>query len=110
MFANMYKIIFTGNVGKDAEVREIKGYKVINFTVAIKVSKELTQWTECAIWRKLDQSVGIADYLKKGTKVLIEGEPSVEIYNEKAYLKTKVGNVELLGTAPAQNQTEDVPF
>jgi single-strand DNA-binding protein len=106
----MYKIIFTGNVGKDAEVKEIKGYKVINFSVAVKVSKEVIQWTECAIWRKLDQSVSIADYLKKGTKVLIEGEPSVEIYNEKAYLKTRVSNVELLGAAPAQNQTDDVPF
>ena len=115
----MLKIIFTGNLGRDAEIKEIKDYKVINFSVGVKVSKDETKWLDCAMWRKSDQSTIIVDYLKKGTKVLIEGEPNAQEHNGKAYLKVRVSNVELLGgapaTAPSQPQTEpnpndDVPF
>ncbi len=111
----MLKIIFTGNLGKDAELKEIKGYKVINFSVAVKVSKEETKWIECAMWRKLDQSTIIVDYLKKGTKVLIEGEPMAQEHNGVAYFKTRVSNVELLSVAQAPTQTipvesDDIPF
>jgi len=112
----MLKIIFTGNLGRDAEIKEIKDYKVINFSVGVKVSKDETKWLDCAMWRKLDQSTIIVDYLKKGTKVLIEGEPNAHEHNGKAYLKVRVSNVELLGGAPAPTQTQpietgdDLPF
>jgi hypothetical protein len=68
------------------------------------------------MFRKLDQSTIIVDYLKKGTKVLIEGEPNAHEHNGKAYLKVKVSNVELLGGAPTPTQTksteqgDDLPF
>ena len=67
------------------------------------------------MFRKLDQSTIIVDYLKKGTKVLIEGEPNAQEHNGKAYLKVRESNVELLGGAPTPTQTQpiandDVPF
>jgi single-strand DNA-binding protein len=112
---NMLKIIFTGNLGRDAEIRETKEFRAINFSVGVKVSKEETKWLDCAMWRKSDQSTIIVDYLKKGTKVLIEGEPNAQEHNGKAYLKVRVSNVELLGGAPAPTQTQpiandDIPF
>lgn len=106
----MYKIIFNGNLGNDAKMKEETDFKMITFSVAVSTKKNETQWIECIYFRRFDQSANVFDYLKKGTKVLIEGEPSVEIYNEKAYLKARVINVELLGAAPSQNQTDDVPF
>lgn len=106
----MYKIIFNGNLGNDAKMKEETDFKMITFSVAVSTKKNETQWIECIYFRRFDQSANVFDYLKKGTKVLIEGEPSVEIYNEKAYLKARVINVELLGAAPAQSQSENVPF
>ena len=62
--------------------------KAINFSVAVNKSYknsegtkvEKTDWISAVIWKKKDASIKIADYLKKGTKVLIEGEPGVDSF------------------------------
>lgn len=87
----MKLIIITGNVAQDAEVKEITNTRsVVNFTVAInehysdkngqKVEK--TTYFECAYWRDTESARKVADVLKKGTKVLVNGDPT-----SRAFLK-----------------------
>ncbi|MFO0359252.1 MAG: single-stranded DNA-binding protein [Flavobacteriales bacterium] len=104
---------FIGNLGADAEVRTINDNQraVISFLVAITDKwkdqqgnpQEKTTWVKCSIWRKPDQT-GIAQYLKKGQQVLIEGEPSARSWTDKdgnaqASLECTVREVALLGGA-----------
>lgn len=108
------KIIITGNVVKDAEVRDANGKNVIGFTVAENtrytdkdgVKQTTTSYFNCSMWR---DKTTIAQYIKKGTKVYVEGSPSAEFYETKsgekmALMKIRVTDFELLGgnSKPAQ--------
>jgi len=108
----MFKLLFTGNLGKDAKIIEKTDFKMIVFSVAVSSKKDETTWIECAYFRRFDQSLAVVDYLKKGAKVLIEGEPSVDVYEGKGNLKARVINLELLGAVSqsGENKTNEVPF
>lgn len=63
--------------------------------------KESTTWVKCTIWRETGKTA-IADYLKKGTAVYVEGKPSARAYvaadgTAKSSLEVQVFDVELLG-------------
>lgn len=92
----MYKTILTGNLGADATLGQHEGKQVINFNVAVQLGKEKTQWLDCSFWRRPEQSTAIIDYLKKGQKVLVEGQISADVWDGKAKLRLMVGAVELL--------------
>ncbi len=105
----MLKLLLAGALGSDAEVKEVGNNKAVNFDVAIhkdyKNSKgekvEKTEWVHAVLWKGKDQSTKIADYLKKGKRVILEGEPGVDAYlsktNEpKAALTINVKNVEFI--------------
>lgn len=72
---------FNGNIGQDADVKQVGQRSVINFSVAVNHGKERTTWVRCAYWRDNDKTK-IADYLKKGTTVIVRGEPSVRAWND----------------------------
>lgn len=108
----MLKTIVFGNVGNDAEVRATQtGMSVISFSVAHSEKwkdaqgqqQERTTWVRCSLWRK-PEACTIAQYIKKGTKVLVEGQPSVSAWsdqsgNAQAALELRVTNLELGGQA-----------
>ena len=100
----MYKTIMTGNLGQDAQINQVGDKKVINFSVAVQVRKDLTQWVECAYWRNADQSTAVADYLLKGQKVLVEGECSADVFKDMPKLKMNVKQIELLGNERNNNR------
>lgn len=126
------KIIVTGNVVKDAEVRAVNDKNVINFTVASNerfTDKEgnkrtIASYFNCSMWR---DKTTVAQYIKKGTKVYVDGSPSAEYYETKggekmALMKIRVTDFELLGgnskpaqepqsstTAPASENSEGPP-
>jgi single-strand DNA-binding protein len=87
----MLKMILSGALGHDAEVREVGKRKAINFTVAVSMDYkdqqgnkvERTEWVKAGMWKNDGQSIKIADFLKKGQKVLIEGFPSSDGFNNK---------------------------
>lgn len=111
----MIKLFVIGNVGNDAEVKEINGRRVINFSIAhnekyknhegVPVTK--TVWVRCNYW---PESTAVAAFLKKGTQVFVEGTPSVQAFenNERkpaASLELRVNRIELLGSP--ENKTEN---
>lgn len=87
----MLKMILSGALGHDAEVREVGKKKAINFNVAVSMDYkdqqgnkvERTEWVRAVMWRNNGQSTKVADFLKKGQKVLIEGLPASEGFKGK---------------------------
>lgn len=92
MAGSVNKVILVGNLGKDPEVRAMQsGDKVCSFSVATSESwkdkasgerKEKTEWHRVSIFNQ--NLVGIAErYLKKGSKVYIEGQLETRKYTDK---------------------------
>ena len=92
MAGSVNKVILVGNLGRDPEARNMQtGGKVVSFSVATSESwndrasgerKEKTQWHRVAIFNeKLGE---IAEkYLKKGSKVYLEGALESRKYTDK---------------------------
>ena len=83
MSGSVNRVTLIGNLGKDPEVRTFQnGGKVCSLTIATSESwkdkttgerKERTEWHRVAIMQ--DGLAGVAErYLKKGSKVYIEGQ------------------------------------
>lgn len=105
----MLKLTAIGNLGRDAEVKDVAGKKVIEFSIAHSErytdrsgqQQERTTWVRCSYWRDGDR-VGVAEYLKKGKQVYVEGIPQVSSYTTKegqpgASLDLRVTSLELIG-------------
>ena len=124
------KIILIGNLGQDPELRYTSsGVAVASFSLATGESwkdqdgnvQEKTQWHKCVAWRKLAEIVG--EYLKKGSKVYVEGRIQYRSYDDKNGVKRDVteividqmlmldskgaGRTEGAGSTPSQPSTED---
>lgn len=108
----MIKLQVIGNLGKDAQVNNVNGNQVINFSVAHTEKykdrqgnpQERTTWVECAYW---SDKTAIAPYLKKGTQVYAEGIPDIRSYTtsdnrQGASLTLRVMNIQLLGSRGEQ--------
>jgi single-strand DNA-binding protein len=92
MAGSVNKVILVGNLGRDPESRTMQsGGKVVSFSIATSESwndkasgerKEKTQWHRIAIFNeKLGE---IAErYLKKGSKVYVEGSLESRKYTDK---------------------------
>ena len=106
----MLKLECIGNIGQNAKINEVNGRKSINFSLAHNrsftnaegVKVEETIWLSCSYWKEKDQSTKVAEYLTAGTKVFVEGIPSVRTYKNKdgqtlAALNVNVIHIELLG-------------
>lgn len=108
----MIKMMLIGCLGNDCEIREVSNRKVIHFNVAVnqdykdasgqKVEK--TEWVKASLWKSDDKSTKITEFLKKGTRVFVEGIPSSEGYESKdkkikSGLTVSVSNIELLQSA-----------
>jgi len=88
----------TGNLTRDAEVKELQNGLAITFTLAEdrRTAKEGNQtvFIGCTLWNREK----IAPYLTKGTLVEIVGDVTAEAYKDKAYLKVaNVLHIKILG-------------
>ena len=110
----MITILISGNLGNDAEVREINGKKYARFTVAStrngKDGKETT-WVECL---KADSEGKLTPYLTKGSTVSIVGGVTLTTYEgrdgtTRAKLTCWVNELQLLGGKPAQTIPAPAP-
>jgi single-strand DNA-binding protein len=117
----MIKLQAIGHLGKDCITNTVNGKNVINFSVAHSEKYkdaqgnqvDKTTWVECAYWT---DRTAIAQYLRKGTQVYVEGTPEVRTYAKNdgstgASLSLRVLSVQLLGgksensSSPAAPQT-----
>ncbi|MFN8771085.1 MAG: single-stranded DNA-binding protein [Neisseriaceae bacterium] len=110
----MKKIIITGNLGKDPEKRaDQNGNQFAVFSVAVSVGtkdKPKTDWVDVSCAGKLADVV--CSYLKKGSKVLVTGFPSVNAYINKentavGVLRIYAEDVEFLSAKSEVGQYEE---
>jgi len=109
----MNKAILIGNVGKEPEIRKTQsGTSVANFSLATskKVKGEdKTEWHRIVAWDKLAEI--IEKYVRKGDKVMIEGEIETREYEKdgrKVYTtEIRAWNMEMLGGKPATEPAKE---
>ena len=93
MAGSVNKVILVGTLGKDPEVRSMQdGKKIVNMSVATSESwrdkasgerKEKTEWSKVVIFN--DGLAGVAEkYLKKGSKVYVEGQLQTRKWTDNA--------------------------
>lgn len=89
--SSVNKVILIGNIGKDPEIRTFQsGGRVATFSIATSErwkdkstgeQKERTEWHKISVLN--DSLVGIVErFLKKGTKVYIEGQLETRKYTD----------------------------
>lgn len=102
----MNVLTVSGNIGRDAEVRNAGGTAVAGFSLAMKSGygdKAQTIWLDCSIWGKQAES-GLVQYLKKGQFVVVSGEMGTREHDGKTYITLRVNNVTLGGKQDGTQQ------
>lgn len=88
-------LYFTGNVGKDAELREVSGTDVCNFNVAVKQGFKQdspTEWYRVAVWGTRAKT--LAPLITKGAKVAVCGELEIGSYEGKPQFSVRAYEVD----------------
>lgn len=108
----MLNITAHGNLGKDPELKEVRGDQVAVFSLAARTGKDETTWINCAVWGKRAQTV--AQYLKKGSKITIVGQGKLNSYTNQDGAEKQSLNVNVTDfTLPARESNAmdaEVPF
>ena len=92
MSGSVNKVILLGNLGRDPEIRSMQsGKKMASFSIATskkwkdrntQEQKEATSWHNIVVFNE-----GLVDvierYVKKGSKIYVEGELSTRKYQDK---------------------------
>ncbi len=102
-----------GRVGKDAVVAKTNaGTSVANFSVAIDIGwgeKKTTMWAKCKLFG--ERADKLAPYIKKGDRIGVQGEISLEEWtdrdnNKRTDLAVNVKDVTLCGEKPADGSAK----
>jgi single-strand DNA-binding protein len=81
------RVVLVGNLGRDPEMRYSQnGTPITNFTIAVNRRRrgtdgnfvDETDWYRISLFRRDAETA--AEYLKKGTKVLVEGQLQIRTY------------------------------
>ena len=124
MAGSVNKVILIGNLGADPEIRSLEnGAKLGRFSIATsetytdKVTgerRENTDWHNIVVWRNL---ADIAErFLKKGTKVYVEGKLKTRSWQDESgqtkYATEVVADnfTMLSGRSETQENTERAPY
>jgi len=131
MAGSVNKAVIIGNIGSDPEIKTMtSGDKVANFSVATSESwkdkssgekKERTQWHRVCVFNQGLINV-CENYLKKGSKVYIEGQIETrdyekdghKVYTTEIVLRPYRGEIVMLDSkggeksAPAVEEEEEV--
>lgn len=109
----MKQLTIIGNLGYDATVKESNGNKYLEFSVAVNerykkqdgTQVESTDWINCTY-----RNLGLGQYLKKGDRILVQGNMRVNAYQGKdkqhrAGINLNVYNVQLLSSKKEEGET-----
>lgn len=111
----MNNLTIFGAIGQNATIGKPaqNGSLPISFSVAVSEKRgqqDHTDWFSCTKWVQAGGSTAIAQYLSKGTKVVVSGRVSCRAYVDRdgqarASLEVNVSNITLAGSASQQQQT-----
>ncbi|WP_411975965.1 single-stranded DNA-binding protein [Sulfitobacter faviae] len=107
----MQKLIIAGTTGKDAVLRRTgNGDAVLGFSLAVDNGKDKngqkreTTWYDCSVWGKRAES--LERYITKGTKLTLEGRPTVRAHEGKAYIGISVNDLTFQGGGDGNGQSQ----
>lgn len=116
----MNKAILSGNVGADPQFKSTEKTDICNFRIAVndKFKKDAPpQWFTVTVFGK--SATFVRDYVKKGTKVLVEGKIQMEEYTDKEnqkklFVSIISDNIEIISSGTgekvsAKNDLLDTP-
>lgn len=80
-------ITIMGNIGKDAELKDVRDTTVTSWSVAVSRGKrEEPTWYQCSMWGIRGEK--LAQYIRKGDKITVagaltmwEGKPQIRVYD-----------------------------
>ena len=110
----MKKIIVTGNVGKDPETRYApSGESFVTFSLAVASGTKAnprTDWLEVSCNGRTAEVA--QNYVRKGTKLLVEGTPNAAAYINKegkpvATLRVSASTIEFIGSKDKSEDSSD---
>jgi len=125
----MIKLIISGRVGADAQLKSVGDTTVCSFSVAHtekvygEKNTEKTIWIACNIWG--EKGAKLAPYILKGNFVVVEGSGSVNAYlkdgQASAMINCRVSSLEFGGKSQTEttmttpptgkvNLDEELPF
>jgi single-strand DNA-binding protein len=111
----MIKLIVSGRVGNDAEVKNVGDNTVCSFSVAHtekvynQTPSEKVVWITCSIWG--ERGTKLAPHILKGTFVVVEGSGGINAYLNKntgaaeAVIRCMVNSLEFGGKPNASNES-----
>ena len=102
----MFNAVIAGNIGRDAETRQVGSTAVTNFNVAVEQRAKggkTTTWVRCALWGKRGDT--LAQYLTKGSKVCVSGTLTTREHEGKTYIEVEASDVTLLGGGQPAGQS-----
>ena len=126
--SSVNKVILLGNLGRDPEIRSMQsGKKMATFSIATskrwkdkntQEQKENTSWHNIVVFNEGLVDV-IEKYIKKGSKIYIEGELSTRKYQDKdgndrytteVVLQGYNSNLTMLGSNSSLSSNNDTPI
>ena len=73
--------ILMGRMTRDPELKYTSNGKAYtNFTLAVQKTKDEAEFIDCVAWEKTAEN--IAEYFRKGNRILIQGRLSVSSYEQ----------------------------
>lgn len=115
----MLKIEVIGNIGNDAEIKNINGNECVSFNVASSEKRNGTEYTTWVSVLMNGNGGNLTQYLKKGAKVFVRGNLSVKPYQGNngqwnVGINVSASEVQLCGlksenTAPAGSPADIIP-
>lgn len=97
--ASLNSCCFTGNLTRDAEVREVGENEVAAFAIAVNDRKGEAMFLNCDLWRP----GGVVEHLTRGRQVAVTGELRCRRYEKDGQKREAwqldVKNLTLLGGA-----------
>lgn len=105
----MQLLIIAGNVGNVKPLNSGgNGDPVLNFSIAVNNGKDSNgqerpaTWYDCALWGKRAQS--LQSYITKGSRLTVQGRPTVRVHDGKAYLGITINELTLMGGGERQDE------
>lgn len=136
MAKDLNKVLLIGRLGQDPELKYTQsGIAVVKFTLATNQqwkdqdgnTQDKTEWHNVVAWRRLAEIC--AEYLKKGSKVYLEGALSTSSWedeNKKKHYRTEVVLNDMImldskgasdssvntvtDSTPSETKEDDLPF
>lgn len=111
------RVILVGNVGRDPEIRYVESRPVASFSLATTERgyttasgaqvPDRTEWHNIVMWDKAAETA--EKYIRKGTKLYIEGKLRTRVWEDRNTIKRSVTEILVdhfdILSRPQQSQT-----